>query len=86
MSGTITWKKVWRSLAPSRRAASSTSTETPLIAAESTTIAKPVWSQIMMRISAGTLTGNVVAQATGSLPNAVQIAFSRPNCGWLGGR
>ena len=85
MSGTITRKKIWRSLAPSSRAASRTSTDTPLIAAERTTIAKPVWSQIMMSISAGRLIGNVVAQATGSLPNAVQIAFRRPNCGWLGG-
>src|SRR5687768_15951812 len=85
MSGTITFRRGLRLLAQSRRAASSTTTETLLIAAESTTIAKPVWSQIMMRISAGMLTGNGVAQGTGSFPKAVQIAFARPNCGWLGG-
>ena len=50
--GTITRKKSWRSFAPSRRAASSTSAGTPLMAAESTTMAKPVWSQMRMRISA----------------------------------
>ena len=41
ISGMITPKKIWRSLAPSRRAASRTSTETPLIAADRTTIAPP---------------------------------------------
>ena len=85
MIGTITRKKIWRSLAPSRRAASRTSTETPLIAAESTTIAKPVWSQMKIRISAGMLIGGVVAHGIGSNPNAVQTAFSRPNCGWPAG-
>ena len=44
--GTITPRKIWRSVAPSSRAASRTSADTPLIAAERTTIAKPVWSQI----------------------------------------
>ena len=85
MSGMMIPKKIWRSLAPSRRAASRTSIDTPLIAADSTTMAKPVWSQIMISISAGRLIGKVVAQATGLLPNAVQIAFSSPNWGWLGG-
>ena len=63
--GTIIPKKIWRSLAPSSRAASRISIDTPLIAADSTTIAKPVWSQIMITISAGRLIGNVVAHATG---------------------
>ena len=43
--GTITRTKSWRSEAPSSRAASRTSPGTPLIDAEKTTIAKPVWSQ-----------------------------------------
>ena len=55
--GTITRKKSWRSVAPSSRAASMISVETPLMAAESTTIAKPVWSQIMITISAKMLSG-----------------------------
>ena len=63
--GKMIRKNSWRSLAPSRRAASWTSTETPLIAAENTTMAKPVWSQIMMMISAGRLKGKVVAHGTG---------------------
>src|SRR3954447_23608967 len=85
MIGTITRKKIWRSLAPSSRAASRTSIETPLIAADRTTIAKPVCSQIMISISAGRLIGKVVAHAIGLLPKAVHAAFSRPNWGWLGG-
>ena len=55
--GTMTLKKSWRSVAPSRRAASMISVETPLMAADSTTIAKPVWSQIMITISAKMLSG-----------------------------
>ena len=51
MIGTITRKKIWRSLAPSSRAASSTSADTPLIAADRTTMAKPVWSQMKITIS-----------------------------------
>src|SRR3954452_25389831 len=75
MSGRITLKEICRSLAPSRRAASWTSTETPLLAAEKTTIARLVWSQIRMIISAGMLKGKVVGQAIGWLPNAVQMAL-----------
>ena|SRR5438034_10340462 len=85
MMGTITPKNIWRSLAPSSRAASITSVGTPLMAADSTTMAKPVWSQIMIRISAGMLMGKVVAQGMALAPVAVQIALSRPNCGWLDG-
>src|SRR3954468_3942262 len=85
MSGTITLKKIWRSLAPSRRAASWTSAETPLIAAEKTTMAKPVWSQMRMTISAGRLKEKVVAHEMGWLPRAVQLAFRSPYCGWPGG-
>ncbi len=44
-------------MAPSSRAASMTSADTPLMAAESTTMAKPVWSQIRMTISAKMLMG-----------------------------
>ena len=62
MSGMMMPKKMWRSLAPSRRAASRTSMETPLMAADRTTMAKPVCSQIMISISAGRLIGKVVAQ------------------------
>ena len=63
--GTITRKKSWRSVAPSRRAASMISVETPLMAAESTTIAKPVCSQIMITISAKMLIGLVVNHGIG---------------------
>ena len=52
MIGTITPVKIWRSHAPSSRAASMTSTDTPLMAADRTTIAKPVWSQMKITIRA----------------------------------
>ena len=78
-------KKIWRSAGAVEPRRLDDLHDTPLIAADSTTMAKPVWSQIMISISAGRLIGNAVAQATGLLPNAVQTAFSSPNCGWLGG-
>ena len=59
MIGTMTRKKIWRSLAPSSRAASRTSVETPLIAAEKTTIAKPVWSQMKITITQEDVDGAV---------------------------
>ncbi len=83
--GTITRKKSWRSVAPSSRAASRISVDTPLMAADSTTIAKPVWSQIMMMISQKMLIGLVVSQGTGLPPRPSMIAFSRPICGWPAG-
>ncbi len=49
--GTMTRQKICRSVAPSMRAASMMSSGTPLIAAESSTIANPACSQIMMTIS-----------------------------------
>ena len=55
--GTMTPKNSCRSEAPSSRAASITSVDTPLMAADSTTIAKPVCSQIRITISANTLIG-----------------------------
>src|SRR6185295_12105722 len=55
--GTMIPVKTWRSLAPSRRAASRSSPGTPLIAADRTTIANPVWSQTRIRISQKMLMG-----------------------------
>ena len=68
--GTITRTKSWRSLAPSSRAASSTSPDTPLIAAEKTTMAKPVWSQTRITISQKMLIGLLVSHGIGSPPKA----------------
>ena len=48
------------------------------MAALSSTIAKPVWIQIMMTISRIVLIGSVCSHCTGSPPNATTIAFSRP--------
>src|SRR5665811_2348711 len=64
ITGTITRKKTWRSEAPSSRAASMISPDTPLMAADRTTMAKPVWSQTMITISAKTLIGLVVTHGT----------------------
>ena len=63
--GTITRRKIWRSEAPSSRAASRISPDTPLIAADKTTMAKPVWSQIRIMISQKTLIGLVVSHGIG---------------------
>jgi glutamate racemase len=86
--GMITLKKIWRSLAPSIRAASRVSTGTPLTAADSSTIEKPTWAQIRMTISRKLLKCSVLTcnQATGSNPRAVQTAFCRPICGSPAGR
>ena len=46
--GRVIRQKTCTSLAPSTRAASSSSDGTPLMAAHSTTMAKPAWIQIMM--------------------------------------
>ena len=55
--GTMILKNSWRSVAPSSRAASVISAGTPLMAADRTTIAKPVWSQMRMTISSERVDG-----------------------------
>ena len=83
--GTITLRNSWRSVAPSSLAASMISADTPLMAAENTTMAKPVWSQIRITISQKMLIGLLVSHGIGSPPKAVQTAFRSPNCGWPAG-
>ena len=85
--GTITLKNSWRSLAPSSLAASMISVDTPLIAAENTTMAKPVWSQIRITISAGRLMGN--AWPTGSADRRMpsrRRSGGRTAAGWAAAR
>ena len=86
--GTITRKKICRSLAPSIRAASRVSTGTPLIADDSSTIEKPTCVQIKMTISRKLLTLNVsvCSQVTGRSPSRSTMALSRPICGSPAGR
>ena len=48
------------------------------MAAESTTIANPVWIQIMTMINMKLFQGRWPSQNTGSLPNACQMLFSKP--------
>ncbi len=83
--GTITRTKSWRSLAPSSRAASRTSPDTPLIDAEKTTMAKPVWSQTRITISQKMLSGLLVSHGIGSPPRPTTIAFNSPICVWPSG-
>ena len=87
MIGTMTPKKSWRSLAPSSRAASITSLGTPLMAADRTTMANPVWSQIMITIS-DEVDREGRGAGIGCAAEAVQIAFSEAVlrlAGWLPG-
>ena len=80
--GTITFMKIWNSLAPSIRAASRVSSGTDLIADDSKTIANPVCSQIRMTISSMSLKLNCDcwSHGTGTWPSFVMIALSRPIC------
>src|SRR5690606_11228743 len=84
--GTTPRRKICSSEAPSIRAASTSSSGTPLMAAERITIAKPVWSQIMIRISTSVLRGGLWKKAIGSLPIPSRTALARPIWGCPGGR
>ena len=80
MPGIVTLRKRCQAFVPSSWAASICSVGMPLIAALSTTIAKPVWIQIMTTISRMVLIGSVCSHCTGSPPAATTSAFSRPIC------
>ena len=86
--GTTTRKKICRSPAPSIRAASSVSTGTPLIAAESSTIAKPICAHSSITISSRLLRWNwsCCSHGIGLPPRSTTIAFCRPICSWPSGR
>ena len=74
-------------MAPSIRAASMISSGMDFIAAASTTIANPVWIQIMMTISRKVLIGLVSSQCGGCFhPSLMTISLSRPTCGCFGSR
>ena len=76
--GTVTFEKRCHAFVPSSCAASICSVGMPLIAALSTTIANPVWIQIMTTISRKVLSGSVCSHCTGSPPSPTTMAFSRP--------
>ncbi len=86
--GMITRQKICTSVAPSMRAASRVSSGTPFTADDSSTIANPTWVQIMITMSSSVLSrkSETCNQATGSPPNPVQTALSRPIWAWLAGR
>ena len=77
--GTTMRRNTDASPAPSIRAASMTSLGTPFSAADRTTIANPVWSQIMITIRASVLSGGTWSHGTGSLPSAGPDRVDRPD-------
>ena len=64
--------------APSMRAASMISSGIDLMAADSTTMAKPVWIQIMITMSSRLFHGRCDSHATGSWPRPSLMPLSRP--------
>ena len=78
IDGIVTFQKRCQALVPSSCAASTCSIGTPLIDAESTTIAKPVCTQISTTMSRKLLRGTCCNQLTGSPPNSVTIPLSTP--------
>ena len=77
--GTVTRKKTCSSVAPSTRAASSSSGGMPLRAAEVMTMANPVQTHTAAKIRAKLFTRWSISQATGDCwKTDVQMAFSVP--------
>src|SRR5437762_4510353 len=73
--GTITRRKICSSLAPSTRAASSSSTGIPLSAAEMMTVQKPVQIQTAATMRAKVLSGGLLAsQAWGSKVGRTEVS------------
>ena len=80
IDGMMTLQKICSSVAPSIRAASSRSSGTALIAADRMTMAKPVWSQIMITIRNRLFHGSHESHAFGSPPRLIKIPLRRPIC------
>ncbi len=78
--GSVTFVKRCQALVPSSCAASICSVGTPLMLAESTTMAKPVWIQIITMMRSAVLMGEVCSHCTGSWPSHTRIWLSRPIC------
>ncbi len=79
--GTITRQKICVSVAPSTRAASSTSVLMPLMAAERMTVANPTEPQIPTAISAQFTVAGLPKTETGPAPTMPRRAFRRPVSG-----
>ena len=85
--GTVTRRKSRPPVAPSSIAASTTSVGIALMAAESTTIAKPTWIQIMMTMRRKLFQGCHRSQFGGSRqPSFMTTADSRPTWSSAGSR
>src|SRR5438093_3896918 len=77
-SGNVVWRQTSSSVAPSTRAASSSSALMPLSAADRMTMQKPVQIQAATMMSMIVLSGVSWSQAMGSKPTLVTTAFSVP--------
>ena len=85
--GMVTRKSSLLPRAPSTRAASTMSAGIPLIAAASTTMAKPVCVHTMITMSRKVFSGMLSSQFGGcDQPNAIATWLSRPICGCDGSR
>ena len=71
-------RKTWNSEAPSIRAASMISSGTALMAADNTTMAKPVCIQTMITMRKRLFQGWSSSHFTGSPPSPSMTPFSRP--------
>ena len=71
-------QNICHGLTPSSRAASTMSPGIALIAAESTTMAKPAWIQTMMTMSSRVFSGESSSHCLGSPPRLTTIWLSRP--------
>ena len=78
MLGMVICQNICHGLTPSSRAASTMSPGIALIAAESTTMAKPAWIQTMMTISSSVFSGDSSSHCCGSPPSQTTIWLSRP--------
>ena len=76
--GTMIRQKIWVSVAPSTRAASRTSVEMPLIAADRMTVANPTDPQMPTAMSAQLTVFGLPRRATGPASTIPRSAFSRP--------
>ena len=86
MPGTVTFTNCSQALVPSSSAASICSVGTPLMAADSTTMANPVCTQMRITMRNRVLNGDTERKSTGCPPNMTTSWFSRPICSWSAGR
>ncbi len=80
MLGMVTRQNICHGVTPSMRAASTMSAGMALIAADSTTMAKPAWIHTITAIRNSVFQGPSSSHCCGVPPNATTSWFSRPIC------